>query len=73
MYNNYEEFQDRFLFYREWKIKELIMPYTYDDVFGNNYSAYHTRYVKRCNTYQNDKVGAYRNWKRYRKNQYRLS
>ncbi len=71
MYENYEEYQDSFPTYREWKIMELIVPTNWDDMYGVNLSEYHTRHQRRKYSYAHCKVGPYRNWKRYRMFQYR--
>lgn len=67
----YDELQDSYPTYREWRIKELIMPYCYDEYWGHGYSGFDGRHQKRMWTDVNDKVGDFRCWKRYRKTQYK--
>jgi len=66
-----EDIQESFLSYREWKIKDLIIPNNYNEYFGCGYSGFDGRHQKRIFTYVNDKVGDFRCWKRYRNHQYK--
>jgi hypothetical protein len=71
--NDYDEYQDSFLTRKLDKIKEILLgDYWYmDDFTGRSWSLYSVRHVKRRATYLNDTYGPYRNWKKYRKNQYK--
>jgi len=68
----YDELQDSYPTYREWKLRTLVYPYWYDEDWNSKgCSLYHHRHVKSGWSECNDKVGDFRCWKRYRKTQYK--